>query len=88
MAHAPTEPLPTGEDLIEYWRGRLGNPARVAIFDAVVAARGRSVPASEVAAVAGVDIRKSTWRGHMAALRGLDLISGTNELRASEDLFG
>jgi hypothetical protein len=30
----------------------------------------------------------STWRGHLAHLRGLELVSGSSELNVSDDLFG
>lgn len=80
------EPLPTGEALLEYWRSQFSS-TRLAVFNAILEGRGRAVPASRVAAIAGVELGGSTWRAHMAHLRGLELISGSEQLQASEDLF-
>jgi hypothetical protein len=81
------EPLPTGEALREYWSNRIGHPARRAIFQIVCDAYPRSVPTADIAARIGVEPGGSTWRGHMAKLRGLEVVTGSKELRASEELF-
>lgn len=80
------EPLPTGEALLDYWRSQFSS-TRLAVFNAILRGRGRPVDASEVAAAAGVELGGSTWRAHMAHLRGLELVSGSDQLTASEDLF-
>lgn len=82
------EPLPTGDALREYWRARIGNGTRGAIFEAVCRRRGAPAVAEVVAEESGVELGGSTWRGHMAKLRGLYLVSGSDELRANEELFG
>lgn len=81
------EPLPTGKALRDYWRAKIGNGTRGQIFEAILAAGGKPVSAAKVAADANVEFGGSTWRGHMAKLRGLELVSGSTELRASEELF-
>jgi hypothetical protein len=81
------EPLPTGIALRNYWRAKIGNGTRGQIFAAILDGMGRPVSAEKVAAAAGVELGGSTWRGHMAKLRGLELVTGSSELRASEDLF-
>lgn len=81
------EPLPTGKALRDYWRSKIGNGTRGQIFAAILDGMGRPVPAETVAAAANVELGGSTWRGHMANLRGLELVTGSAELRASEDLF-
>jgi hypothetical protein len=47
----------------------------------------RAIVGTAVAVAAGVELGGSTWRGHMAHLRGLELVSGSTELKACEDLF-
>ncbi len=81
------EPLPTGDALREYWRGKM-NDKRRAVFDAILAGAGAPVPAARIAAAAGVELGGSTWRAHLAYLRGLELVSGSAEISASEVLFG
>ena len=80
------EPLPVGAALREHWRSKFSS-TRLAIFDAIVSAYPREISAEAVARAAAVELGGSTWRGHMANLRGLELVSGSAMLRASEDLF-
>lgn len=80
-------PLPTGADLREYWQQKIGSGTRGRIFTAILAAGGQPVPADQVAIAADVELGGSTWRGHMAHLRGLELVSGSNELTPSPELF-
>lgn len=82
------EPLPTGRELIEYWRRKLGDSGKRAIFDIVINAYPRGVPQETVSERTNIAIAGGTWRTYMAELRGLGLIEGRGELKASEDLFG
>lgn len=86
-ALGPYEPLPTGDALIEYWRSRLGASGKRAIFDAVVAAYPKAIDQEEVAGAVNLSSRSGTWSTYLSELRGLGLIDGRKELRASEDLF-
>jgi hypothetical protein len=81
------DPLPTGRALIEYWRQRLGDSGKRKIFDVVVAAHPRALAPEAVAAKTDIAIGGGTWRTYVGELRGLELITGRGELRASDDLF-
>lgn len=81
------EPLPTGERLREYWRQRLGDSGKRRIFDAVVAAHPQAISYDEVSRATGIATDGGTWRTYLGELRGLELIEGRGELRASDDLF-
>jgi len=81
------EPLPTGPELIEYWRRRLGESGKRAIFDAVIDAYPSHIDQEAVASAASLSARSGTWSTYLSELRGLGLIEGRGELRASEDLF-
>lgn len=81
------EPLPTGPELVAYWQNRLGNSGKRAIFDVLVSAYPRAVPVDEVAEAAKMSNRSGTWSTYLSELRGLELISGRGELKASADLF-
>lgn len=80
-------PLPTGQDLIEYWRLRLGDSGKRAIFDAVLEAYPSSIDQESAASAANLSARSGTWSTYLSELRGLGLIEGRGQLCASEDLF-
>jgi hypothetical protein len=81
------EPLPTGAALREHWRSKMGAATRLAVFDAILAAYPKAISPATVAQRAGVELGGSTWRGHLAFMRGLELVTGRDELRASDELF-
>jgi hypothetical protein len=81
------EPLPTGDELVQYWRNRLGDSGKRAIFDAVVEAYPGSIDVDRVSQITGIARAGGTWRTYMAELRGLGIIEGRGELQASADLF-
>jgi uncharacterized protein len=79
--------LPTGDALREHWRAKMGNGSRLAVFDEILAAYPKALTPAELARRARVELGGSTWRGHLAFMRGLELVSGRSELRASPELF-
>lgn len=82
------EPLPTGKALRNHWRAKIGGgDKRLAIFEAVLDAYPDSIHATDAAAAAGVEHGGSSWREHMARLRALELVSGSELLRAAPELF-
>lgn len=81
------EPLPTGEALVEYWRQRLGASGKRAIFEAVVDAYPNEISTDAVSRATGIAREGGTWRTYMAELRGLGIIEGRGDLKASADLF-
>lgn len=85
-ALGPYKPLPTGSELREYWRARLGGKKR-AIFDAVVKAYPNAISATRVASEADIAMTGGTWRIYCTELRNLELITGKQEMRASPNLF-
>jgi hypothetical protein len=78
---------PRASALIEYWRQRLGDSGKRKIFDVVVDAHPRAIAPEAVAEKTGITIGGGTWRTYLGELRGLELITGRGELRASDDLF-
>jgi hypothetical protein len=81
------EPLPTGDELVQYWRNRLGDSGKRAIFDAVVEAYPDSIDVDRVSQITGIARAGGTWRTYMAELRGLGIIEGRGDLQAAADLF-
>jgi hypothetical protein len=81
------KPLPTGAKLIAYWQEQLGNSGKRKIFDEIVAAYPNSLPAQELSDRTGIAMSGGTWRIYLGELRGLELIEGKTDLKASRDLF-
>ncbi|MDD5302436.1 MAG: DUF853 family protein [Elusimicrobia bacterium] len=80
-------PLPTGEALIDFWRARLGESGKRRLFDVLVSVYPRALSPAEAAERSGMETEGGTWRTYLGELRGLELVTGRGELRASEDLF-
>src|SRR5258708_223725 len=68
------EPLPTGHELVEYWRRRLGDSGKRAIFDAVVGVYPGSINTNEVSSITGIAQAGGTWRTYMAGVGGAGII--------------
>jgi hypothetical protein len=81
------EPLPTGDALRDHWRAKMGNGSRRSVFEEILSAYPKEISQAEIARRAGVELGGSTWRGHLAFMRGLELVTGRDKLRASDDLF-
>jgi uncharacterized protein len=81
------QPLPTGSALIEYWRQKLGDSGKRTIFNIVVEAFPEAIDQESIAGAANLSARSGTWSTYLSELRGLGLIEGRRELRASEELF-
>lgn len=81
------QPLPEGEALREYWRQRLGDSGKRKIFDAVCASYPQIIHKEDLSSITGIESTGGTWRNYMAELRGLELITGSNEIKAADELF-
>jgi len=80
-------PLPTGDALRQHWLRKMGHGTRREILQLILEAYPKEISAQRIAERVGVERGGSTWRGHMARLRGLDLVSGSDMLRARDELF-
>jgi hypothetical protein len=80
------EPLPTGEDLREYWRARLPQ-GELAIFDVLVAAYPNTVSRDELSEKTNYQrSSRDTYLQRMGAKRLVDSV-GRGEVKASDQLF-
>jgi len=84
--HGQWEALPTGAALQDYWVGRLGKAEGLALR-AVCEAWPKSLSKAEVADRAGYVATGGGFNNALGKLRTLELISGTQEIRASDALF-
>lgn len=81
------EPLPTGQALLAYWIGELGNSGAARLLQALADAYPKALPKNTAAERAGLSPGSGTFSTYLGKLRTLELISGSGELRASEELF-
>lgn len=85
-ATGPYEPLPTGEELINYWLSQLGKAER-STLRILIDAYPRALSKEEVASRAGYEPSGGGFNNALSKLRTLELIQGRGELRAAEEFF-
>ena len=80
------DPLPTGQELLAYWLGKLGSGCS-RMLQALADAYPQSLTKHQVGEAAGISATSGTFGTYLSQLRTLELVSGRGELRASEELF-
>jgi hypothetical protein len=82
-------PLPTGAALREHWYSKLGTDSgETSFLKVAVAAYPSSVSYTHLSEQTGTPETSSTFRGYLATLRKLELVSGKKpHIRASDELF-
>lgn len=80
------KPLPTGSELVDYWRTRLGKAERL-ILETLTQVYPAGLNKEEVAAQAGYEANGGGFNNALGRLRTLELVQGRGELRASDNLF-
>lgn len=78
-------PLPTGMDLIDWWRRQLGRAERT-ILDVLVDAWPAAVPTEVIAERTEYSATSGGFRNALSRLRSLELASGRGELVLSDTL--
>jgi hypothetical protein len=81
------DPLPEGPELLGYWLGELGNSGAARILRELATAYPRALTRAELGEAANLSDRSGTFDTYLSRLRGLELVEGRSELRASEELF-
>lgn len=81
------EPLPEGQALLEYWLGELGGGA-ARMLRALADVYPRTLTNEELGQAADISHGSGTFSTYLGKLRGLELIDGRGQLKASDELFG
>jgi hypothetical protein len=81
------DPLPTGHGLLNYWLGELGQSGAARMLQALAEAYPKALSHSDIARRADLSESSGTFATYLSKLRRLELIEGSGELRASEELF-
>jgi len=87
-ALGPYDPLPEGSALAEYWLRELGESGASRMLRALLAVYPAALDASTLGEQANISHRSGTFSTYLSRLRGLELVEGRGELRASEELVG
>jgi hypothetical protein len=80
------EPLPTGAELLRYWLNELDAGA-ARILKAIAEAYPKALTRDQVGERANLSPASGTFATYLSKLRTLELISGSGELSASDELF-
>lgn len=81
------EPLPTGNDLIEFWCRKVGD-SKAKILRAAAEAYPDALTYAEVGERTGFSAGSGTFSNYLSELRTLRLIEGRGSVRASAELMG
>lgn len=79
-------PLPTGQELLNYWLRELPKAER-SILTALAGSYPNAVTKEDVAVNAGYQVTGGGFQNAIGKLRTLELIHGRNELKASDVFF-
>ncbi len=80
------EPLPTGDNLINYWLNRLSSCQR-AILEKLVNMHPECMTRQELAEATGYSDSSGGFNAALAELRALELINKGKDIKASEVFF-
>lgn len=81
------DPLPTGRALLEFWISELGSGGASRILQALAAAYPRAMSKAELGEATELSHNSGSFGTYLSKLRTLELIHGSAELKASEELF-
>lgn len=79
------DPLPEGPALVEHWANELGG-GQARMLRELSSVYPRALTPDELGERVGITPRSGTWRNYIGRLRKLELITGSAELRASDEL--
>ncbi|MGE0403121.1 MAG: helicase HerA-like domain-containing protein [Kofleriaceae bacterium] len=82
----PVAPMPTGRELLEWWRGKL-KPTEHRLLEVLVGVHPSGLDQLTLAAEAGNSPTSSTFTGAVAALRSQELITGDRDAWYAADVF-
>lgn len=85
-ALGPYDPLPTGEDLHQYWYRELGK-AEAEILKTLISNHPNSLIKTQIAVATGYSDTSGSFNNALSRLRTLELIEGYKDMKASDSLF-
>jgi uncharacterized protein len=81
------EPLPEGQELLQHWLNELGNGGSGRILKALADVHPHSLTKEELGAATALSENSGSFNTYLSKLRTLELIEGSNPLKASDEFF-
>ncbi len=81
------DPLPEGQELLNYWLGELGDSGAARMLRALAAAYPKPMTREALGEAAAISHSSGTFGTYLGKLRTLELVDGRGELKASDELF-
>lgn len=81
------DPLPEGQDLLNYWLGELGQSGAGRILRSLAEVYPKTLTKEDLGARAEISPTSGTFGTYLGKLRTLELIEGRGELSASREFF-
>jgi hypothetical protein len=81
------DPLPRGEELLDYWLSELGDSGAARILKVLADAYPAALSKERVGGATGLSHSSGSFGTYLSRLRTLELIEGRAELKASDTLF-
>ena len=81
------DPLPTGQNLLDYWLRELGQSGAARMLESLAKEYPAALTREELGEAAGISSASGTFGTYLGKLRALELVTGRGEIRAAEELF-
>jgi hypothetical protein len=81
------DPLPEGQGLLDYWLNDLGASGAGRILRALAEAHPNSMSKEDLGAATELSHNSGSFNTYLSKLRTLELIEGSNPLKASDEFF-
>lgn len=81
------DPLPEGQELLNYWLNELGNSGAGRMLSALAAQYPHALSKEQLGEAAEISHMSGTFGTYLGKLRNLELVEGRGELRASREFF-
>lgn len=81
------DPLPTGQELLDYWLRQLGDSGAGRMLQAAASNYPNALSKEELARESGLSASSGTFGTYLSKLRTLELVEGRGEIKASVELF-
>jgi hypothetical protein len=81
------EPLPEGQDLLNYWLSDLGSSGAARMLQVIAEAYPSTLSKEELGERANISHTSGTFGTYLAKLRTLELVEGRGEIVASKEFF-
>ena len=82
------DPLPTGRELLAYWLNELGSGSGASrMLESLANVYPQAMTREQLGAAAAISPTSGTFGTYLGRLRTLELVQGSRELKASDELF-